>query len=49
MHQKIERIFEEESQAFFAERLKWKSDAKQELETQNQRLALMRQVTGELA
>ena len=49
MHQKIETVFEEEAQAFFAERLKWKSDAKQELETQNQRLGVMRQVTGELA
>ena len=32
MHDEIKRIFNEESQTFFAERLKWKSDAQQEIE-----------------
>lgn len=49
MHNEIKKIFVEESKSFFSERLKWKSDAMQEIETQNQRINKFESVTKDLA
>ena len=38
MHNKIERIFKSESEAFFMERLKWKTDAQSQIVAQDRKL-----------
>lgn len=37
-NEKIKKIFAEEANSFFNERLKWKSDAKQQLEQQTRQI-----------
>ena len=48
MNVKIQQVFANESQAFFSERLRWKSDAQQEIETQNQRISKVTMHTDKL-
>ena len=38
LHNEVRRVFKEESEAFFTERLKWKTDVQAEMEKQNKRL-----------
>ena len=38
MHNKIEKIFKTESEAFFLERLKWKTDAEKKINLQDVKL-----------